>query len=219
MDQEPESIQPAVCTLDPGDRVGGVGSGRFVAVRAAGSLTGVLPLPPTLGPTDRLDRPMTDTPSAAAPVRPDPSAIEPAPTPRYEPSATPPRVSGKLLEKREGLMVLGLPGSEYRLQLVLEIDLPAEVGQKVSGTIHATARRVDVIPAGGRYVEPIYGRPRRVQGRIVGGHGPSRTLYVKAGPTLICTLSDPRQQVPHFEIGQMVSFDVEPNAVFKPVLT
>ena len=147
------------------------------------------------------------------------AGVSPAPSPRHDEPTPPPTVSGKLLERRDGLVVLGLPGSEYRLQLVLEIDLPAEVGQKVTGTIHATARRVDVIPAGGRYVEPIYGRPRRVQGRIVGGHGPSRTLYVKAGPTLICTLSDTRQHVEQFEIGQMVSFDVEPNAVFKPVLT
>ncbi len=142
----------------------------------------------------------------------------PAPPPQHPPPATPPAVSGTVLEHRDGLIVLGLPGSEYRLKLVLEIDLPADVGQKITGTVHATARRVDVIPAGGRYVEPIYGRPRRVQGRIVGGHAPSRTLYVKAGPALICTLSDARQSVEQFQLGQMVSFDVEPNAVFKPVV-
>ena len=130
----------------------------------------------------------------------------------------PPTVSGKLLEHRDGLIVLGLPGSEYRLTLVIEIDLPATVGQTITGTIHATARRVDVVPAGGRYVEPVYGRPRRVQGRLVGGHGPSRTLYVKAGPALICTLSDTRQSVDQFHVGQLVSFDVEPGAVFKPVV-
>ena len=128
----------------------------------------------------------------------------------------PPTVSGKLLEKKPGLIVLGVPGTDYRLRLVLEIDLPQAVGQKVTGTIHATARRVDVIPAGGRYVEPVFGRPRRVQGRIVGGHVASRALYVQAGPTFICTLSDARQEASDFSIGQMVSFDVEPGAVFKP---
>ncbi|MEM1028109.1 MAG: hypothetical protein AAGJ38_08500 [Planctomycetota bacterium] len=129
-----------------------------------------------------------------------------------------PTVSGKLLELAEGEMVLGIPDTDYRMKLVLEIDPPVAVGQKITGTIHATARRVDVIPAGGRYVEPVFGRPRRVQGRIVGGHGPSRTLYVKAGPALICTLSDERQSPEQFSIGQMVSFDVEAGAVFKPQL-
>jgi hypothetical protein len=131
---------------------------------------------------------------------------------------TPPKVSGKLLEHADDRIVLGLPGTDYRLRLVLEIDLPAEIGDKVTGTIHASARRVDVIPAGGRYVEPVFGRPRRVQGRIVGGHPPSRTLYVNAGPTLICTLTDARQESSDFQIGQLVSFDVEPGAVFKPDL-
>jgi len=132
--------------------------------------------------------------------------------------ATPPTVSGKLLERREGVIVLGLPGTDYRMHLVLEIDLPAEVGQTVVGTIHATARRADVIPAGGRYVEPVNGRPRRVQGRVVGGHIPSRKLFVHAGAPLICTLSDARQQVSDFSVGQIVSFDVEAGAVFKPVV-
>ncbi len=127
-----------------------------------------------------------------------------------------PTVSGKLLEHTEGQIVLGLPETDYRMKLVLEIALPVGVGHKITGTIHATARRVDVIPAGGRYVEPVFGRPRRVQGRIVGGHGPSRTIYVKAGPTLICTLSDERQSPEQFSIGQLVSFDVEAGAVFKP---
>ncbi len=130
---------------------------------------------------------------------------------------TPPAVSGKLLEIRDGLIVLGIPETDYRLHLVLEIDLQAAVGRKLTGTIHATARRVDVVGAGGRYVEPVYGRPRRVQGRVIGGHAPSRTLYVKAGPTLICTLGDARQQVTDFQIGQLVSCDVEAGAVFKPV--
>ncbi|MBB6429932.1 hypothetical protein [Algisphaera agarilytica] len=127
-----------------------------------------------------------------------------------------PTVSGKLLEHREGEIEIGLPGTDYRMKLVVEIEPPVAVGKKITGTIHATARRVDVIPAGGKFVEPVFGRPRRVQGRIVGGHGPSRTLYVQAGPTLICTLSDERQSTEQFSIGQIASFDVEAGAVFKP---
>ena len=114
--------------------------------------------------------------------------------------------------------MLGLPGTDYRLHLVLEIDLPAGVGQRVSGTIHAAARRVDVVPAGGCYIEPVFGRPRRVQGRIVGGHAEGRVLYVKAACPMVCLLTDKRQDVADFAMGQLVSFDVEPGAVFKPVL-
>jgi len=131
----------------------------------------------------------------------------------------PPTVSGKLVGRDGGMLTLALPGSDYKLKLVLEIDLPSQVGDKVTGTLHATARRVDVVPAGGRFVEPVFGRPRRVQGRVIGGHVPSRCLYVKAGPaSLICSLSDDRQQASDFSIGLMVSFDVEPGAVFKPMI-
>lgn len=152
-------------------------------------------------------RPQTLNPDLI-PLMPDTSAA----------TAAPPTVAGKLLDHADGKIVIALPGTDYRMRLVIEIEPPVAVGQKITGTIHATARRVDVIPAGGSYVEPVAGRPRRVQGRIVGGHVPSRTLYVKAGPTLICTLSDERQNVGDFHLNQLVSFDVEPGAVFKPVL-
>ncbi|MEM1110081.1 MAG: hypothetical protein AAGH99_15455 [Planctomycetota bacterium] len=131
-------------------------------------------------------------------------------------TATLPTVSGKLIEHADGQVVLAIPETDYKLRLVVEADLQAEIGQKLTGTVHATARRVDAIPAGGKYVEPVFGRPRRVQGRIVGGHLPSRAIYVQAGPTLICTLSDERQDPGQFSLGQIVSFDVEAGAVFKP---
>ncbi len=133
-------------------------------------------------------------------------------------SDAPPTVRGKVIQKRPPGLVLALPGTDYRLHLVLEIELPAGVGERVEGTVHAVARRVDVVPAGGCYVEPVFGRPRRVQGRLVGGHAESRVLYVQAACPMVCLLSDRRQQVADFAMGQLVSFDVEPGAVFKPVL-
>lgn len=128
----------------------------------------------------------------------------------------PPAAFGRVLELSDGHLVLGLPGSDYRLHLVLEIPLHAEVGDRVQGSIHAAARRVDIVKAGGRFVEPVYGRPRRVQGRVIGGHPPSRLLYVKAAVPFICVLTDERQEVGDFAIGQLASFDVEPGSVFKP---
>jgi len=130
--------------------------------------------------------------------------------------AVPPAVSGRVAERGDDWVLLRIPGTSYRLRLVLEVQLDAAVGDKLSGTLHAAARRIDVISAGGRYVEPVSGRPRRLQGRVVGGHVASGLLYVHAGVPFVCNLTDGRQQVSDFEIGQLVSFDVEAGTVFKP---
>ena len=117
------------------------------------------------------------------------------------------------------ILHLLLPHCDYRLHLVLDGDLPASVqlGDKLTGTIHARALRVDKITAGGRYVEPGNGRPRRVQGAVVGGNTSENALFVKAGPaTLACTLTDPRQSLADFTLHQMVSFDIQRGASFKP---
>lgn len=145
------------------------------------------------------------------------------------PTACPP-TSGTFADlvdhpREPGVRVLHLdvPHTDYRLHLVLDGDLPAgtEPGDKLTGTIHAEALRVDVISAGGRYVEPSVGRPRRVQGTIVGGssEGPSEnTLFVKAGAaTLACTLTDSRQTLADFHLHEMVSFDVKRGGSFRPI--
>ena len=86
------------------------------------------------------------------------------------------------------------------------------------GTITARARRVDTVPSGGKYVEPVIGRPRRVQGRVIGhasGSGGDR-LIVDAGVPMHFTLTDGRQHPKDFAVGDMVSFDVLDGACFTP---
>ena len=100
------------------------------------------------------------------------------------------------------------------MQLVPVGQVEAGLNERISGTIRANAQRVDVISAGGRYIEPIFGRPRRVQGRIIGGDPKGNTLVVLACVPVTVKLMD-HQQAGDFSIGQMVSFDVESGASFE----
>lgn len=129
-------------------------------------------------------------------------------------TAVTPRVTGRLLARTDDGIILALPGTDYRLHLRVEQPLAAEVGDLVTGTIHGQARRVDVVPAGGRYIEPSVGRPRRVQGRVVGGDVVANTLLIRAAAVLTVRLM-PAQKASSFAIGQLVSFDVERGASFK----
>lgn len=119
-------------------------------------------------------------------------------------------------ERSDGAVVLGIPGSDYRLRLLVEKPLTTPVGEKIEGRIRAQARRMDKISAGGRYVEPVEGRPRRVQGRIVQIDEAQRAVVVSAGVPITCRLND-IQKPGDFQIDDTVTMDVLPGATFTPV--
>lgn len=127
---------------------------------------------------------------------------------------TPPVVSGTIEQLSEGWVQLKLPSTDYRLRLVPTGSMTPSVGDKVDGVIRAQALRMDVVPAGGRYIEPVQGRPRRVQGRVVGGNVTMNEVYVKAGPGVVVTPMSP-QRASDFSIGQIVSFDVRDGATLE----
>ena len=127
---------------------------------------------------------------------------------------TPPVVSGVVDEVHTEWVQVRVPGTDYRLRLVPVEGLSVAVGDKLDGVIRAQALRMDVIPAGGRYIEPVQGRPRRVQGRVIGGNVSLNEVYVKAGPGVVVTPLAP-QRASDFSIGQMVSFDVRDGATIE----
>lgn len=124
-------------------------------------------------------------------------------------------VEGRLASVGDGFIELALVGTDYRLKLAVTRPVNARVGDKIRGVIRAQARRIDIVPAGGRYVEPVTGRPRRVQGRVVAIDEKGGALIVAAGPPIALRLNA-GQRVEAFEAGQLVSTDVEPGAAFTP---
>jgi hypothetical protein len=118
-------------------------------------------------------------------------------------------------------IVLALPGTDYQLHLA--VDRPLAPGftpgpnSLVTGVIRAKARRVDVVTTGGRYIEPVYGRPRRVQGSVMAADPADNTLAVHCAPgcVMVCTLMA-GQKAGNFAPGTLVSFDVERGATFDP---
>ncbi len=110
-------------------------------------------------------------------------------------------------------VVIEFPNTNYRLDLEASEMISGEIGKRILGTIHATARRVDIVDSGGKYAEPVYGSPRRIQGRIVAIEGDA--IVVDAGMPIHCTPSERDQTAENFEVGQFVAFGVAPGASFK----
>jgi hypothetical protein len=107
---------------------------------------------------------------------------------------------------RPGYIVLSIPNTSYELHLLPEGSSEYEVGKKLVGKIRAAARRIDVVKTGGKYIEPVYGKPRRVQGRVVGTSG--NDLIVDVTVPFVVTPTDARQKATDFAPGDLVAFDL-----------
>lgn len=121
---------------------------------------------------------------------------------------------GVLADVGHDRLTLEIPGTSYQLHLAIYQPPRAAVGKRLIGTIRAQARRVDVVDTGGKYVEPVYGRPRRVQGEVIATSDADQTITVDAGVPIVCKLTDARQKAADFARGAFVSFDVLPGATF-----
>lgn len=128
--------------------------------------------------------------------------------------------TGILAELDSDHVVLTIPHTDYRIHLQIEGDSDAitttGLNKPISGRIEAQARRVDIVNTGGRFFEPTYGRPRRLQGRIIDLDTRNNTITVQCPIPFVCRLMPP-QEAHAFEVGQLVSFDIERGAVFQPM--
>lgn len=121
-----------------------------------------------------------------------------------------------LAEKGPGFVVLTIPGTDYRLRLETTGTIGNAVGKRVLGVVRAQARRIDVVHTGGRYFEPLYGRPRRVQGTVerIDTNADTVSVRVHESVVFVCTTNE-RQRAGEFTPGDLVSMDVEPGARFE----
>src|SRR5207249_3707350 len=91
----------------------------------------------------------------------------------------------------EGLITLRAPGSNYRNSFLFNGDPTSlSAGQRVGGAILAPAWKVDNVDLGGNYVEPLYGRPRRMQGAILSINPTANELTVQVGYEVTVKLPD-----------------------------
>ncbi len=129
-------------------------------------------------------------------------------------------VRGVLESLAEDKLVLNIPGTDYRLTLVPAVPASAittPVGRRIKGTIHANALRIHAAAGGGRFIEPVYGTPRIVAGKVLEIDEANRQLVVDvAVPMTITTL--PEQRFDIFTVGSMVNFYVNSGATFTPSL-
>ena len=101
------------------------------------------------------------------------------------PKATDFPTVGKVLSRDDISVVFNPQNTNYELKLEIgKYDGP--IGQRVQGFIILSARKVYTVPSGGNFLEPIFGRPRIVQGRVK--YLDEKEMVVHAGTPIIVQL-------------------------------
>lgn len=107
---------------------------------------------------------------------------------------------------QDNIVTLAVAGANYRNSFQLAGDTKLQVGQTVRGTIHAPAWKIDRVELGGNYVEPLYGRPRRMQGTISAVDAAGNELTVQVGYEVTVKLPD-RYRAADYAVGTRVGWD------------
>lgn len=140
-----------------------------------------------------------------------------SPTPT---SAAPPATDTTrliVLEAGNGRVTLGIPKTEYRLDVATAAALPASaLGRRSTGRLVGRALRLHPASAGGRFIEPVDGHPRIVQGSVLAVDAATRGILIDAVvPMWLRTADD--QPLEQFALGAMVNCYVESGMRWVPI--
>lgn len=119
----------------------------------------------------------------------------------------------------DGDKIVFLPsGTNYELHLKsANGEVPTASDRPVDALIRFTARKIWTVPSGGNFIEPIFGQPRIVQGRVQWLD--DRTLVVKASTNFVVELPASAQAIDlahgGIETGVMVNVTALPGATIE----
>ena len=113
---------------------------------------------------------------------------------------------------------VSIPSMAYRTELVLAGDaaaLAGRVGKRVQGIVRGKAQRAWQAAAGGCFIEPVWGAPRIVQGRVLAVDLDANAVLLDLAFPAWVTL-EASQNAGSFQTGDMLNFYVESGMSFTP---
>ncbi len=118
---------------------------------------------------------------------------------------------------QDGLVTLKMLNANY-CNTFKFIGEPPQIGSRVVGEVYAYARKAEMVSLGGNYVEPLFGRPRRMQGMVLEQNVIRNELRVQTGYEVTVKLPE-NQPATEFPIGSHVGWDNADWAEFRAATT
>lgn len=91
-----------------------------------------------------------------------------------------------LVEDAGKTLVFAPANTNYLIEAAGDGSITAASGQHVWGVVHVRARKVYTVPSGGAFVQPVFGSPRIIQGRVLSLD--DKSIVVKAGAVFVVEL-------------------------------
>jgi hypothetical protein len=113
-------------------------------------------------------------------------------------------------------VVMSIPGTNYQLHLKPTARLTPTPQGRVTGLIRCPGHKLDLVSAGGAYVEPLVGRPRRVQGHVIGVIPSTNSIVIEVSGTPIVTDLPDRYAAGSIALDTRVAVDVKEGSTFEP---
>jgi hypothetical protein len=129
-----------------------------------------------------------------------------------------PRTMARLYfqSRKDDKVVVQIPGSNYQLHLKATGSVEPTPQGRVRGVIRCSVWKVDFVSDGGAFIEPVYGRPRRVQGHVIGALETGNSIIVDVQNQPIVADLPERWQASQIAAGTKVGLDVYEGATFEP---
>jgi len=102
-------------------------------------------------------------------------------------------------------VTLRTPNANYRNTFTTKTT-SLKPGDRITAKILATAWKVDRVELGGNYVEPLFGRPRRMQGTILSVDATRNELTVQVGYEVTVKLPS-KYQAADYHVGDRIGWD------------
>ncbi len=118
-------------------------------------------------------------------------------------------------------LVLAVPHTGYKLHLAPTVpagEFNKYVGKRIRGVIEAEALRIHPARGGGLFIEPAWGAPRIIAGKVCSVDEAKRRVLVDAGVPMWVTAPQ-GQDLSELHEGQLVNFYVQSGTSFRPVLS
>jgi len=118
--------------------------------------------------------------------------------------------------RKDGSVILNIPGTSYEITVPASGEVTPSAQGRVWGVLRLPVWKLDVVTAGGAYIEPVYGKPRRVQGMVVGSIPERNEVVVDVcGQPIVGTLPS-RWKATEIEKGGRIGLDIEAGGRFEP---
>ena len=114
-----------------------------------------------------------------------------------------------------GKVILGIYNTNYKLYLDTEDTIDAHHHTRIKGIIRASVWKVDFVSKGGAYIEPVAGKPRRIQGKVEGHIEDENAILIELWNIVIVANLPERWTATEIPEGTKVAVDIQDIPTFE----